>query len=255
MNSSLQNNPKQRLKLRAVSYLMAAIVPCITFAETSDCYNTAYMNDSEWPQYVTPNEPIELANGTTLSASIPLVLSRAYEDGKLAVVDRVGTELIDHSKTNFVKQVKAAEDDRNQGVSFHNFIQQLGRRVFDLSHSTSKAVSEKTLSKYDSFLIIRCAYDPEAVVEITSKLDQTTAWLNSNNCRPIILFEESVPNAEFYQFLETNNVNYPVVVPIFTQGLRKFVYTERESDSSILWINANGKCLKKAASLETFTFE
>ncbi|HAV12030.1 MAG TPA: hypothetical protein DCX06_00850 [Opitutae bacterium] len=253
MKSSLLNKFKLKLKEHSVSCLFAIITPSICIASNNDCFANAYENDSNWPQFVTPSEAIELENGTRLSAFIPLVLSRAYEDGTLVVIDRAGATLIDHSKTNFLELTQDDSTSEREGQNFHNFIQQLGRRVFDLSHSTSKAVPEKVLSEYKSFLVIRCAFSVEHISEVTTELDTITEWLNSNNCRPIIIFKKSVANAQFYEFLETNKVNYPVVVPIFTQGLTEFIYTDRESETPILWINKNGKKLNQASSIQAIT--
>lgn len=242
-----------KLHLRSKHLAIASLVG-ISLSATSNAelisFEAAYSQDERWPQFVTPHKTITLEDGTKLSSSIPVVFSRAYEDGKLLIVDRAGTIEIDHTNTNFIEQVSDLSSNPEQGNNFDNFIRQLGRRVFDLSHSQTKAVPEAVLSKFDSFLVCRTMMCPTALRTLQTELDSKSKWLAANNCRPIIVFKKSVPNAEFYSFLESNQIHLPVVVPIFTNGFLNFTFSERESNTDILWVNKNGKLLKKGSSLE-----
>jgi len=250
MTSSLPNKINTALKNLSIGSLLTLSALSATATTGPDSYAEAFNKDGRWPQYVTPNQKIVFEDGTSLSATIPVVFSRAYEDGTLAVVDRIGAVLIDYTKTDFTQQVSELVEKSGEEQNFDNFIRQLGRRVFDLSHSKTKAVSEKVLSEYDSFLICKSRMDSDVLDQLKADLTANEDWLKAHNCRPIIVFEESVRNAEFYKFLETNEINFPVVVPIFTKGFIDFTFTQREADAVHLWINKNGKLLAKGSSVE-----
>ena len=241
---------KLQSKQLATSVLLA-IATLGAYAETETIsFAEAYEKDSRWPPYVTPSETIVFEDGTSLSASIPTVFSRAYDDGTLVLVDRIGTVFVDHAKTDFIKQINDQVELPDGEQNYNNFIRQLGRRVFDLSHSITKAVPESKLSEFDSFLVCKTEMNPEAIAVVKERVFSNQKWLTSHNCRPVIVFENSVPNETFYHFLKTNDVLYPVVVPIFTKGFIDFAFTERESNANFLWINKNGKLLAKGGSLD-----
>lgn len=222
----------------------------VSLATGAEDFSKVYEHDSAWPQYVSPTQQIIFDNGTALSPNIPVVLSRAYEDGSLAVTDRIGSVLIDHKETDFLQQVSQQTNHDETEQNFHNFIRQIGRRVFDLSHSETKAVPEAALSEYDTFLVCKSSMQGDAIKDLVVNLNAQQDWLAAHNCRPIIVFEAIVKNAEFYSFLKTHEIHYPVVVPIFTKGFLEFTYTQREAGASKIWLNKNGKLLAKGNHLE-----
>lgn len=207
----------------------------------------AYENDSHWPSHVSLTEDLQDENGKRLvSGSIPVVLIRAYQDGQLAIVDRAGTFLIDHSKTDFLKRVEGFQERKKASGDAANFLHQIGRRVFDVGDGRDKAVPESELVKFDGFLICRTSPGAAELGDLLSKLNAIEPLLKSRSIQPILVFEDLMTNEEFYNHLKDLDVGYPVVVPVFQVGFLQAVYTDRESDTRFLLINRNGKLLRAA---------
>lgn len=215
-----------------------------------------YANDHLWPATVTPSIAIHDASGQKmLDSSIPVVLSRAYEDGTLAVIDRIGCLLIDYKQTNFVESVNELRMSLGDLEGSHHtriLLNQLARRIYDKSYSESKAVSEEELKKYSQFLIIRTSSKTTSLQATLAQLRSLDPYLEDKNVCAILIFDELMPNAEFNQLVAEMDVTYPVVVPIFQKGLIQALYTEREQEDRVLLLMPSGKLVEKAVSLETF---
>jgi hypothetical protein len=213
-------------------------------------YAQAYENDRHWPSHVSFAEDLHDEDGKRLvSKALPVVLVRAYEDGQLAIVDRAGTLLIDHSKTDFLKRVDAFQEKQKEAGDTANFLHQIGRRVFDLSRESEKAVPETELAQYEAFLICRTQSDETALLPLLDKIKAILPQLGEAGIQPILVFEESFSNKAFYEHLKSLEVPYPVVVPVFQRGFLSTVYTEREKGMDFLLINKNGKLLRAANTL------
>jgi hypothetical protein len=216
-------------------------------------YAEAYANDRHWPSHVSLSEDLHDDEGKRLvSKSLPLVLIRAYEDGQLAIVDRSGTLLLNHSKTDFLQRVDAFRQKQEATGDAANFMHQIGRRVFDLNRDSGKAVPETELAEYEAFLICRTRSTEDALVPLLESINDILPQLEEANIQPILVFEEIMPNKAFYEHLKSHEVPFPVVVPIFQRGFLDAVYTKREAGTPFLLINKNGKLLRAADTLPNF---
>lgn len=214
-------------------------------------YAQAYENDGHWPSHVSLSEDLHSEDGKRLaSKALPVVLVRAYDDGQLAIVDRSGTLLVDHSKTDFLKRVDTFQEKQKEAGNAANFLHQIGRRVFDLNRDNEKALSEKELAQHEAFLICRTRSAEAALLPLMDEIKTILPQLEEAGIHPILVFEETMTNKTFYEHLKSLDVPYPVVVPVFQRGFLNTVYTEREADTPFLLINKNGKLLRAADTLE-----
>ena len=218
----------------------------------ADDFAAAYSNDEFWPAHITPEETIYDESGNSLlQANIPVTLIRAYEDGKLSVVDRKGNMLIEHSKTDFCEQVQAFLKSKRKAAT-QILLHQLGRRTFDRSYDQSKAVSEQELSKYRGFLIVRTSSEKEFLGRVLKTLPSMREHLNKKEIRPIIVFDELMRNYEFSKMVERFDIAFPVVAPIFQKGFVQALFSEREQNSRVLLLSISGKLLGKYKKLEDY---
>lgn len=208
-------------------------------------YENAYRHDRLWPSHVRLSEDLLNEDGRRLAGKgIPLVMIRAYADGKLALVDRAGTFLVDHAKTDFLARIADFQEKNPEAGDAANFLHQIGRRVFDLSYDSSKAVPESELVRFETFLICHTSSEKSELKALIAKLDDLQPQLQSDMIEPILVFEEFMPNQEFYDHLEALEISHPVVVPIFQRGFLEAIFTEREADMNFLLINKNGKLIR-----------
>lgn len=222
------------------------------FAEqaTQGDFAWAYSQDAFWPAHVTPKEAIADASGSILlQANIPVVLIRAYEDGQLYVLDRSGNLLIDHAKTNFIDQIKAtlaSEREAKTNILLH----QLGRRTYDRSYHQSKAVSELELARYSRFMLIRTSSEEAPLQATLEALHGMREHFNDKKIRPVLVFDEHMPNQKFYELVKQFEIPYPVVAPIFQKGLIEALFSKREQDSRVLLLSISGKLIETYTGLE-----
>lgn len=210
-------------------------------------FESAFNNDKLWPSHVQMSE--DLLDGDErqiLKKGIPVVLIRAYADGKLAVVDRAGTFLVDQTETDFLARVADFQKKNPEAGDAANFLHQIGRRVFDLDDGTDKAVPETNLARFDAFLICRTSSKKSELEPLLSKIDELQPQLVTAEIEPILVFEELMPNKEFYDHLKAFAVPHPVVVPVFQNGFLQAIFTKRETDMDFLLINKNGKLIRAA---------
>lgn len=226
-----------------------------TISQTSEAsvdFKYAYENERLWPTSVVPNQVIYDEEGSKLlDANIPVTLIRAYPDGNLAIVDRNGTFIIQQIKTDFLAQFGNDENIPNRSGNMI-FINQIGRRCFDYSHDTQKAVPESKLVAYNEFLTIQTSSKPEALSKTLGLLKQIDAQLEEQKTQPILVFTELMPNKQFYELVTDLEIPYPIVVPIFQKGFINAIYTEREANKGTLLISIHGKLLASYETLEQF---
>jgi len=236
--------------IKCVLPLILIFQPLTAGSRPNPEFDAAYEQDGRWPSHIRLTEDLLDDHGKPLvRKSIPLVLVRAYADGELAAVDRTGTILIDHTKTDFLDQVAESEKKQTQKGDAANFLHQIGRRVFDFDDGSPKAVSESKLADFDAFLICRTSSAETALEALLSEIDALKPQLESRNIEPILVFEELMPNKEFYEHLESHEISHPVVVPVFQTGFLQAIYTNRESDTPYLLINKTGKLLRSAKTV------
>lgn len=239
-------NPYKFINLLALFSLASGLFAKET---TVKDFSWAYSQDEYWPSHVTPKEAITDASGAILlQENIPVVLMRAYEDGQLSVVDRAGNLLIDHSKTDFLEQIEKTLASAHK-VKTRILLHQLGRRTIDLSYSQSKAVSETEFSKYSKFLIIRTSSMEEPLLLTLSVLNDRQAHFERENIRPILIFDELMPNQQFYELVKRHEIPYPIITPIFQKGLLDALFSERESGYRSLLLSISGKLIEKKSSI------
>lgn len=232
--------------IQAISSLLLASI-----AGAND-FETAYKNEALWPSKVTPNETVYDADGKKLiEENIPVAFIRAYPDGHIAIVDRIGSVIVDHSKTDFIDLMGESELTPKRSGNMI-LLNQIGRRCFDLSHDKKKAVSESVLMEYRSFLFVRTSCQQRALSSTLDRLEKAADSMKSSKVRPILIFDELIPNEEFYAKVLEAEIPYPVVVPIFQKGLVQALYTERENGFQILLISINGKLEATYRSLEDY---
>jgi hypothetical protein len=213
-------------------------------------FESAFAHDHLWPSHVELTEDVFSEEGERLlRADLPVVLIRAYKDEMLAVVDRRGTFIVGAHKTNFLKEVAAYEAKSEKSGHFSNFLNQIGRRVFNLSYDKEKAVSETKLAHFDAFLICRTKADRDTLHALLSDLEKLQPQLEVSKIEPILVFEETMGNLEFYELVKAFDPPYTAVVPIFQRGFLDAVFTEREADSDFLLIAKSGKVLHASSRL------
>tara|TARA_X000000950_G_scaffold278183_1_gene368736 strand:+ start:346 stop:1092 length:747 start_codon:yes stop_codon:yes gene_type:complete len=214
-------------------------------------FEYAYQNEELWPAFVEPNQEILDNSGKMLlSANIRVVLIRAYENGELLVVDRIGAVLIEHSKTNFLELIAEGKVNPKPGGT-KILMNQLARRIFDLSENKTKALSDADLSKYKNFLIIRTSSQLNKLEQTVKLLVGIEGLLAANKTRPILIFDELMPNAEFYTLIAEFGLKLPVAAPIFQKGLAQALYGPNESNERVLLINICGKLIHSYSDLQS----
>ncbi|WPJ94191.1 hypothetical protein SH580_12180 [Coraliomargarita algicola] len=219
--------------------------------DATGSYEYVYAQDKLWPSHVELEQDLYSDEGKRLlRAGLPLVLIRAYEDGMLAIVDRAGTFLIAAEGTNFSSLVATHQAESEKAGNFSNFLNQIGRRVFDFDYDENKAVPEAELSRFEAFLICRTSADEETLMTLLYKLEEHKETLEAKNIEPILVFEEFMKNQEFYDFVTTTRIPHPVVVPIFQKGFLQAVYTEREAGHDFLLLAKSGKRLGASSTLD-----
>jgi hypothetical protein len=207
-------------------------------------FEIAYLHDQLWPSHVRLAEDLLTEDGQRLvGRALPVVLIRAYGDGQLAIVDREGTFLVDHSKTDFIARVAEFKEKDAEAGDAANFLHQIGRRVFDLSYNSQRAVPESELARSDAYLICRTSMEVSELTQLLSDLEGLDSQFESDKILPILVFQEQLDNREFYAHLTALKIPYPVVVPVFQSGFLDAVFTEREAGAEYLLINKNGKLI------------
>ncbi|WP_269524772.1 hypothetical protein [Coraliomargarita parva] len=202
-------------------------------------YSDAYTLDHAWPDFVTPTENAYNESGLKiLEKGIPAVFIRAYPDGMLAVVDREGAQLVPYDQTDFLGRL---EKSSHMETDSKIFLNQISRRVFDLDFDASKAVSETELAKFDSFLVLTTPCEDTDLIDLKEQLAGASSLLKRLQVTPIVIFESLMPNNEFYEKVTRTDFTYPVVVPIFQKGFIQAVYSQREIDYPVLWVQSSGK--------------
>jgi len=240
--------------LISISTISAAFTQAVDPADSSE-YKKAFALDHLWPSHVTPRATITDPSGApSLGAGIPLVLVRAYEDGKLAVIDRGGSRLIAHSKTDFIERVKEA-GAKDEDINARILLNQLGRRTYDRSHDTTKAVSEIELARYSKFLIIRDPGDEESLLDLKELLNERRDHFDRGGIRPVLLLDAQLSNQAFYELIKTVEIPFPVVVPVFQQGVSEAIFSAREEEDRVLLLAASGKLIGKYERLSEYLDE
>lgn len=241
--------------MRFMKYLFSLLLIIHTLGATKTehtglpGFEAAFNEDGLWPSHVRLSDNLlDEDERQILKKGIPVVLIRAYADGKLAVVDRTGTFLVDQAKTDFLARVADFQKKDLDAGDAANFLHQIGRRVFDLDDGTDKAVPETKLARFDAFLICRTSSKKSELEPLLSRIDELQSQLASGNIKPILVFEEAMPNKEFHDHLKAFAVPHPVVVPVFQDGFLQAIFTEREAGLDFLLINKNGKLIRAAES-------
>jgi hypothetical protein len=234
----------------------SALLPFVALATSSlttpaePSFESAFADDHLWPSHIELTEDVFSEEGERLlRADLPVVFIRAYKDEMLAVVDREGTFIVDAHKTNFLKEVAAYQAESEKSGHFSNFLNQIGRRVFNLSYDKEKAVSEAKLAHFDAFLICRTKSDKDTLRALRTDLEKLQPQLEVSKIEPILVFEETMGNLEFYELVKTIDPPYTAVVPIFQRGFLDAVFTGREADSDFLLIARSGKVLHASSRL------
>lgn len=238
--------------------LFFGLLPSIVVSEkdsisiSSKEYSLAYNICDYWPIHIIPSEDLYKNGARIVEKDIPTVLIRAYPDGILAINDRSGNHLISYEKTDFLKRVY---QNKKSNLKTTIFLNQIVRRVFDLKINSEKTLNQEYLDKFENFMIVEIPYgQPEKTKNILTELKSLKEKLQSKNTLPILHLDTLIENETFYSFIIENEINYPVVVPIFTPGFKEFVYTERESldHSPLLIIKKTGKLIRSLASLSDY---
>jgi hypothetical protein len=240
------------MKSRGLILLTCSVIMVtnvLTGGATTKDFDWAYAQDMFWPTHVTPSEAVLDDSGNiVLQANIPVVLIRAYEDGKLCLIDRTGNILINYAITNFVEQIETTLASE-QRAKTKIMLNQLGRRIYDYSYDRSKAVSEKELAKYSAFMVVRTPSNKESLEATIAAIRDQLEEIDTKKICPVLIFDELMPNKVFYERVNELKVPYPVVAPIFQQGTVNALFSEREKSSRAILISISGKLLDKWTTL------
>ena len=211
--------------------------------------------DSAWPLFVTPKSDIQVGreSQTDLKKGIRTVFIRAYADGMIAVMDRGGSIIIEHNKTDFAERVSETLHERaalpHEKEVSGNIAAQIARRAFNRSFSETRAVSEAFINEFERIIVVRMPSDAGEFDRSLEEMEEQAEFLKSKNTLILVAFEELVDREAFASFFETSPEYLALMSPVYGIGLIETLFTERENEDKVLLIRPSGKLVDNGADL------